>query len=682
VRGFLLSRTVYCITRVGLPMYRLVSECVSSVFSCSELLLSWDCPFLFDSQRTARSRGSGSSSRDAEAVELEQDLKVVAREDDQAQRCLVEARAAMSDAVRDGLPVDDLKKGVALAEAQLNVAAARRFYIREQQSPTAGGGTLLASLRQNLSSAIGLLNKAQLAVAPSLSHLPGDETSLMLVVDACAASDQTAEKGGKRGPSCLPSAYYDPTPDGRLHKALLPSPADYEAHGTKLPDMSKWVLYKLNLGDVPEDMVGKKRSRDDTSFGGRITNFYKHHAEHVELQPTVEEMHLPSAFVTVRSKSDCVGGALLPSTTGGVGSQPATFVPLRVREYKRSSRACSDALPQAFALGTSIAVSLLQGGVPPSQVIVPVDVTNGRSMQFGAVYIACGSMPLCWTLSKELDLSVRRDVIEAHLHLCKVKEHMGTMVQGLRQRGYQVKQATPGLSSISRGIWSKPDCLTNKVYPELPLEASLHHVLSVLTALDRAGVHDCVCYPMGFAQATKPWSLETSWYAFFPDLTFISDDNPTSFTKKVPDGPTGVLFSAAFRAAVAMIHGAGVVHGDMYMSNVLWHKPADGCVQVKIIDWDTCFLIEDGIPDAWEKVWRTKSKTRGRYSRSKDFRELDLFMVRVVEWATSCEYGTLGRQLWGRLASAASAGASNACFRDIQELYLQECFNEELGFSA
>jgi len=57
-------------------------------------------------------------------------------------------------------------------------------------------------------------------------------------------------------------------------------------------------------------------------------------------------------------------------------------------------------------------------------------------------------------------------------------------------------------------------------------------------------------------------------------------------------------------------------------------------------------------------------------------------MVRVVEWATSCDQSTPARQLWGRVASAVSVGASNACFRDIQELYLQQCIDDELELSA
>ena len=635
-------------------------------------------------QSTTRSRRSGSSSRDAKAFQLEEDLKNVARDAQRAECRLADAQQALADAVRDSTAVAGIKKEIAVAQALLDVAAAERRYLREQQSPSAGSRILLDSYQQALLAAMGVLTSAHLAIGQPLADRLGSQASLKLVFDACSASDQTADKGRKRGPTCLPSAYYDPTFDGRLHKALLPSPADVDAHGKKLPEMSKWVLYKLNMTAVQEEEVDKKRSRDDTSFGGRISKHYKHFHEQVELQPAVGDMNLPSAFVTVRSKPDCVGGTLLPSTTSCdvVGRQPKIFVPLRVREYKRSTRTCSDALPQAFALATSIAIGLLQCGVPSKQVIVPVDVTNGRSMQFGAVYIACGSMPLCWTLSKELDLSMCSDVITAHLHLCKVQQHIGTMIDVLRQRTHLASYDAPNLTSIPRGIWGKPGCLSDEVYPELPLESSLHHVLSVLAVLDSAGVHDCVCYPMGFGEVVTPGSSDSSWCAFFADLTTISDDNPTTFTKNVPDGPTGVLFAAAFRAVVARIHGAGVVHGDMYASNLLWRQAGDGSIQVKIIDWDTCFLIEDGIPDRWGKVWDTKCKVRGRYCRTKDVRELDLFMVREVEWATSCDQSTPARQLWGDLASAVSAGASNACFRDIQELYLAQCIDDELERSS
>jgi len=636
------------------------------------------------SQPAYKTRGSSASSN---VTTVEARLRRALYDEGRAETRMEKAEAAMSDFTvnggRDGPELDLLRKQVGRAAAQFDEAAARRVYLEEHLSSTADNATLQA-LHAGWKATIDVLKEARLALAPSSARPQEDDHTFKLNVAVHSSSDQTAEKFGKQGPTCLPTAYFDPTLDGRLHQALVPTPDDYEAHGEDLPELSSWVLYKLSMQDAAEDEVGKKRSREDKSFGGRVTAHYRHHHEKVWLQPSLQDMNLPCVYATDLSRPDCVGGVMVPSSCDedGSGDGSSAFVPLRVRVYKRSSRACSDGLPEAFALGTSVAVGLLQGGVPPARVVVPVDVTNGRSMQFGVVYIACDSMPLCWTLSEELDLSVRGNAIKAHLHLRKVQQHVGKMVQLVRERRVQVSRAAPDLTVIPRTIWAKPGCLTHGVYPALHMEASLHHVLSVLTTLSRAGVRDCVCYPLGFGSASKSRSSEKLWYAFFPNLTITSADNDKAFNMKAPDGHLGSVFAAALGAAVAQIHAAGVVHGDLYISNTVWRKPADGPMQVKIIDWDTCFHVRDDIPAQWVTMWANKCKVRGRYSRNKDARELDLFMVRLVAWATRKEEGSCAQQLWSSVASADSVGACNDYFRELQEHYLKECLDEEHGLAA
>lgn len=115
-----------------------------------------------------------------------------------------------------------------------------------------------------------------------------------------------------------------------------------------------------------------------------------HEDEEVKLQEQLSKVNLPKVVSTDSSKPDCLGGVTVHSV----------YVPLRVREFKASTVACSNALPQAFALDTNVAVGLLHRGLPPAKVIVPVDASNGRSIQFAAVYIAGGSVPLLDSLPR------------------------------------------------------------------------------------------------------------------------------------------------------------------------------------------------------------------------------------------------------------------------------------------
>lgn len=57
-------------------------------------------------------------------------------------------------------------------------------------------------------------------------------------------------------------------------------------------------------------------------------------------------------------------------------------MPLRVREYQGSVFSCLEALPQALAAGSCVAVGLLLRGLRAEDVIVPVDVATGKNVQF------------------------------------------------------------------------------------------------------------------------------------------------------------------------------------------------------------------------------------------------------------------------------------------------------------
>jgi serine/threonine protein kinase len=54
------------------------------------------------------------------------------------------------------------------------------------------------------------------------------------------------------------------------------------------------------------------------------------------------------------------------------------------------------------------------------------------------------------------------------------------------------------------------------------------------------------------------------------------------------------VFAAALSAAVAAVNDAGVIHGDLYLSNVMWRPDDHGGVDIKIIDWDAAHCVDEG----------------------------------------------------------------------------------------
>ncbi len=81
------------------------------------------------------------------------------------------------------------------------------------------------------------------------------------------------------------------------------------------------------------------------------------------------------------------------------------------------------------------------------------------------------------------------------------------------------------------------------------------------------------------------------------------------FAVGVPDHDTGTLeaYCQAIEKAVNVVHTAGVVHLDLYVSNIM-HQVQNGTIEIKIIDWDAAHLI--GEPPGSDRV---KAALRGHH---------------------------------------------------------------------
>ena len=56
------------------------------------------------------------------------------------------------------------------------------------------------------------------------------------------------------------------------------------------------------------------------------------------------------------------------------------------------------------------------------------------------------------------------------------------------------------------------------------------------------------------------------------------------------------LFPAALEALVHQVHECGVIHVDLYPSNIMWAK-VDGAVRIRIVDWDAATFAGQRFPD-------------------------------------------------------------------------------------
>lgn len=515
------------------------------------------------------------------------------------------------------------------------------------------------------------------------------------VVLACdvnrSASDSTGVKKGIDGPGTFPTFLFDPTPGARVAAALLPCPLPPDTPDAVVPLLLDADTAKLNMLATAETAAtsGAMPAHTVQHVVGKVLEKYRALGE-VFVNTTMAQCGVKSVIASSDSRPDVMGGFTVDGAPGN------GFVPCRIREFKGSSSSCQVALPQAFTEAANVCAHLVQLGVRAEQAIVPVDVVAGGMIQFAACFMADGTLPLPLVLSEPLNIGSLRGARVAERYLLKAKSHMESLMQLL------LLITTPPAPVpaerfllIPDSVFVKPGCINIdtfgpvKVKEPDPYKAeklrawivNMHHIFGCLYESE-ARVN--VCFPLGFCLRVllPPYHPESCTGMFFPDLTKSSNLNPLGkYTMQAPIGRSLLFkFTAALRTFVAAIHSVNVVHGDLYPSNIFWRLAGDGDVHIRVIDWDTAFFLrhEKGdVPSQLAELWRHSYKWSAQYQRSHDARDLDNFMVGVLEYVlTEYDRAALQEQLpeavrlWEDVARAQDPSASNAVFKRLQGLYV------------
>eukprot|EP00168_Porphyra_purpurea_P009770 TRINITY_DN2397_c0_g1_i14.p4 TRINITY_DN2397_c0_g1~~TRINITY_DN2397_c0_g1_i14.p4 ORF type:complete len:206 (+),score=34.87 TRINITY_DN2397_c0_g1_i14:235-852(+) len=141
------------------------------------------------------------------------------------------------------------------------------------------------------------------------------------------------------------------------------------------------------------------------------------------------------------------------------------------------------------------------------------------------------------------------------------------------------------------------------------------------------------------------------------------------------DLPTAKMYVVALRSAMVAIHEAGVIHGDMYISNIMWRLALSrAAVDICIIDWDMAFIAKEGIPDGLQRIWQVTPKwclyqlPSLERDQAVKLRLLDSFMVDTLAYFCSQDV-----QRWCEWLTAArdeSVGNLNGAYNRLQWLYV------------
>lgn len=278
---------------------------------------------------------------------------------------------------------------------------------------------------------------------------------------------------------------------------------------------------------------------------------------------------------------------------------------------------CSTVGParQSFCYCSNIAINLLNY-LPWNEIMVPSVVSNGHLYQFGAVMLLEPSFPYFVTTSKVLDATDAGELRIIATYFVNMISYLSSTCEKLQ---------------VPRAVVANPMELdTTKYYLKSlssffpargELHASVHHFLRVLQKLYDAGeaTRQHFVFPLCIRTRSKePTATPTSFV--FPNLHDYHIGFPTE--KSHRDS-----YVVELTNIVTMMHGAGVVHLDLYPSNIMW-KPDDAKVKMMIIDLDSAHFVD-------ERVHENVTNRLERYKNDRNITantlvDLDLTYIKFI----------------------------------------------------
>lgn len=258
---------------------------------------------------------------------------------------------------------------------------------------------------------------------------------------------------------------------------------------------------------------------------------------------------------------------------------------------------------EAFANASRVACNLVAKGVPITDVIVPTNVYTGGSIQFGATIVLEPFFPVLVPVGGVIDLATFEGGVLTRAYLKKAKkqaEKLNNMARG--------KVEPPTAMALSRNLYhvkvlNKPTLARGLGLFGTIARGLLHMIraLNLLYASEDARPH--VVFPLALRTPDKG-DDQAPFALVFPNLA--NEGFRIGFPPEEVVKPSD--FIEQLRAVAVRIGKAGVVHGDLYPSNIMWKRRDDnhgsGEVVIKVIDWDAahCLCERDFVDEAKRRL--------------------------------------------------------------------------------
>lgn len=292
------------------------------------------------------------------------------------------------------------------------------------------------------------------------------------------------------------------------------------------------------------------------------------------------------------------------------GGDSPMLIASGIGEAKDTHASTNAPLRQAFAESVNLAFGLQKKlGLAADLVRVPIWTTTGLLMKFAVTRMLEPHFPFLDIISRNLDVSCDSDRQEAATLLLMLGDWCRLPWDSVSE---QSSDAVVGKVGLKSGL--STDLYHTKKFRDFfsifgsnspnSKECGLLHMMDVLRRLQKSSrASTFVSFPITLRLDRQ----EEEQLIIFENL------HTQGFRIGLPsEAKARVWFFESLQSAIQAIHDAGVVHLDLYPSNIMWRISSDSqSVEIKIVDWDAAHTIGEPFTPLVVSRLQTNNRVQG-----------------------------------------------------------------------
>jgi hypothetical protein len=337
-----------------------------------------------------------------------------------------------------------------------------------------------------------------------------------------------------------------------------------------------------NLKSMGEPTGGRSVQKDifdslvETGvFGRRITTerVYNDDLPIADKARTLKDLDLGGGVATSGSSPDGYFHTEM-FYSNELGDRQVNLLVTGIVECKGSESSTLRGAGEATAIASNAAMALFKVGFPIDEIVIPIVSLTGTQVQFAALYLLEPCFPAVCFLTTPLRVADEINTIAKYL--CAMHDFTIQLEQITGACGLTPRDPKQMELSAEKYYFKKMDQFFSTYTNDESKEKSVNHFLRITEKLQGS---NAVCLPLTIRLGETRKGVQSKDIIVFDMLTGYEIGFPDD------EGDRKSLLEAICRA-VSIVHNFGVIHMDLYLSNIMWKKFEDGSFDVKLIDFD------------------------------------------------------------------------------------------------